>query len=380
MTVVLAAIDAGPAAPAVLETALGIGELMQTRVEAVHVREGPTDNPTALAAHHRIPLRILERPVTTSLLDAVSDPNAIAAVFGARATRLGRRPVGHTALHVLERAKKPIIVVPPEAVGMARRQFRRLLVPLEGNEQSARPVTESLYPLISGNVELVVLHVFTPATVPRTLDRPGRDLSLWGDEFLARFCPDAATLELRSGAIGGRVDEVCIDSGADLIVLSWSQDSSPGHAAVDSRRARTLDDSHTAPPGRHLTDRIPRRGGASDQQVSSGTGASTDADGDTTLGGADPPPGHLRRHNADPAHVVPGPPQHLALTRHPGDRFGVSELFGVAHDENAPPAALIRFHTVDLERRRRPVRARRAAWSSDWTGTRHIRSRGRTHG
>jgi hypothetical protein len=125
-----------------------------------------------------------------------------------------------------------IIVVPPEAVGVSPRPFHRLLVPLEGSEQSARPVAESLYPLISGDVELVVLHVFTPATVPRTLDRPGRDLSLWGDEFLARFCPEAATLELRSGAVGGHVDEVCIDSRADLIVLSWSQDSSPGHAAV----------------------------------------------------------------------------------------------------------------------------------------------------
>jgi hypothetical protein len=232
MKIVLAAIDAGPAAPAVLETALGIGTLMNAPVEAVHVREGPIGTPEARAAHHRIPLHILGRPVAASLLGAVSDPNTIAAVFGARATRAGRRPVGHMALHVLERAKKPIVVVPPEVGGISPRPFHRLLVPLEGSEQTARPVAESLYPLISGDVELVVLHVFTPATVPRALDRPDQDLSLWGDEFLARFCPEAATIELRSGAVGNRVDEVCRASRADLVVLSWSQDSSPGHAAV----------------------------------------------------------------------------------------------------------------------------------------------------
>jgi len=103
---------------------------------------------------------------------------------------------------------------------------------LAGDERSSRAVAESLFPLIVDEVELVVLHVFTDATVPRTLDRSGRDLLLWGDEFLARFCPSASGIELRSGTVGGRVAELCGDDQADLVVLSWSQDSSPGHAAV----------------------------------------------------------------------------------------------------------------------------------------------------
>lgn len=231
MNVVLAAIDTTPAAGAVMAAALGVGDLFGAPVEALHVREGPIEVPAALATQQQVPLRILEGPVESSLLGALSDGDAIAAVFGARSTPTDRRPLGHTALHVLERVRKPIVVVPPDA-GPRRRPLRRLLLPLEGTEQSARPVAESLSSLIRAPVEVIVLHVFTPATVPRTLDRPARDLSRWGDEFVARFCPTATRIDLRSGLIGDRIADAVADADVDLTVLSWSQDTSPGHAAV----------------------------------------------------------------------------------------------------------------------------------------------------
>lgn len=78
----------------------------------------------------------------------------------------------------------------------------------------------------------MVLHVFTSATVPRTLDRSDRDLALWGDEFMARLCPPAVTIELRTGPIAGEVAKVSAERAVDLVVLSWSRDSSAGHAAV----------------------------------------------------------------------------------------------------------------------------------------------------
>lgn len=232
MRTVLAALDGSAAARPVLETALAFGELTGASVTAVHVLGRPVEAPEWLAAHEGVALRILEGPVTASLLDAIADVRTIAAVFGARATPGGRRPVGRTALHVLEATNKPIVVVPPEAYGGSTRPFRRLLVPLEGSEQSSRPVAESLCPLIVKEIELVVLHVFTAATVPRALDRPHRDLAMWGDEFLARFCPEATHIELRSGSVGDRVAEVCREQHADLVVLSWSQDSTEGRAAV----------------------------------------------------------------------------------------------------------------------------------------------------
>jgi hypothetical protein len=145
-----------------------------------------------------------------------------------------QQPVGRTALHVLERATKPIVVVPqaPDAARRPVRQLRRLLVPLEGTDQSARPVAESLTALLHADVELLVLHVYTPATVPPMLDRPARDQSLWGEEFVARFLPAASSIGLRAGSVSDRVIEAVGETDADLVVLSWAQNMSPGHATV----------------------------------------------------------------------------------------------------------------------------------------------------
>lgn len=232
MTTVLAALDGSPAARPVLETALGIGALLDADVEAIHVEDEPGQILDTVAARSGVPLRDVEGPVETALLRALAEPNVVAGVLGARRTPGGRRPVGQTALHILEQAGKPLVVVPPEAVGVSPRVFQRLLLPLEGDQESARAVQDQLRPMNLDAVELVALHVFTPDTVPAVLDHPGRDLSMWGDEFLARFCPRAARVDLRTGEVSGRILEACRESEADLIVLSWSQDASPGHAAV----------------------------------------------------------------------------------------------------------------------------------------------------
>jgi len=232
MKTVLAALDATAAARPVLETALGMGALTGATVEAVHVRNRSVETPEQLAAQSGVTLRVIDGEVEASLLDAVSAPEVVAAVFGARTTPGGRRPVGRTSLHILRNASKPVVVVPPDVVGESRSSLRRLLVPLDGTVESSRAIAESLAPLVVAETEIVVLHVFTVGTVPPTLDRPVRDLSLWGSEFLARFCDIANRIELRTGSVGDNVADVCEQEAADLVVLSWSQDLSADHAAV----------------------------------------------------------------------------------------------------------------------------------------------------
>jgi nucleotide-binding universal stress UspA family protein len=232
MTKVLVALDASANASTVLETGLRLGRLIDSEVEAVHVREGPADSPEWLADQAGVPLRILDGPVDASLLDAAGEGDVVATVLGARATSSGgRRVIGSNAVQVLTRTDKPVMVVPPE-LAARREQFYRLLVPLEGGEQSSLPIVDVLCPLIVADVELVVLHVFTTATLPPALDRPTRDLAIWGTEFLARHCPNASRIELRTGSIARRVNDVCDEEHADLVVLSWSQDNSPDRAAV----------------------------------------------------------------------------------------------------------------------------------------------------
>jgi hypothetical protein len=236
MTTVLAALDASPAARPVLDAALALAELLGAGVEAVYVAETPSETPMLLAARAGVPLRLLEPPVRSAVLAALARPEVVGAVLGARSTPVGRRPAGHTALGVLERAGKPILIVAPDARVGSPPRFRRVLVPLEGTRQSSGPIMERLCPLVATSVEpdleLVVLHVFTPASMPKVLDHPGRDMELLGGEFAARYCPQATRVELRAGAVGAQVEEVCRADEADVVVLSWSQDLSEGHAAV----------------------------------------------------------------------------------------------------------------------------------------------------
>jgi nucleotide-binding universal stress UspA family protein len=233
MSTVAAALATTSVARAVLGTAIQFGQLSGTDVEAVHVRGGPPDqlaNLEVLTADAEVPLRIIEGPVEGVLCDVLGAPEVLVAVIGARAAAGGRTPVGRTALHLLGHVDKPVLVVPPETV--APGSIRRLLVPLEGGEASSRPVLEQLRPLLGAEVEVVVLHVFTEATVPAMLDRPGRDLEMFGREFLTRHCPTANSIELRPGPVALRVAEVSREYGADLVVLTWSRDTSAGRATV----------------------------------------------------------------------------------------------------------------------------------------------------
>ena len=63
MRTFLAALDSSAAALAVLGTALGIAQLTDATVEAVHVHNDSTEIPEALAARAGIALRILDGPV-----------------------------------------------------------------------------------------------------------------------------------------------------------------------------------------------------------------------------------------------------------------------------------------------------------------------------
>ncbi len=236
MTTVLAALDTGAAARAVLETAVRTAELTGAEPVAVHVARGPlhasveSDGLAGLAAGLGVPLRILEGPIEPSIAQAAGEPEVLALVIGARSLSTGGRPFGRTAGGILERVDAPVVVTPPEAVTPPA--FRRLLLPLEGSGPSSRPVLDRLCPLLAADVELIVLHVFTDETLPAMLDRPGRDLEMLRTEFTARHFPGATRVELRSGPVADRVVEVAGRHEADLVVLSWSRAPEPGRGHV----------------------------------------------------------------------------------------------------------------------------------------------------
>lgn len=228
---VLAALDHNAAASSVLGTARRFAEMTDATVEAVHAGASIPGTLATLARQAGVAVRHVAGAAGRGLLAELARPGVSAIVMGAGSEHRGHHPVGPTTRYVAERSTQPVVVVPVTGANV-QSELRRLLVPLEGTESSSRPVLEALLPLCSGSVEVEVLHVFTEETLPRMLDRPVRDTELLGREFLARHCPPASRIVLHAGVVADRVREVAEEHDADMVVLSWSQDTTEGRARV----------------------------------------------------------------------------------------------------------------------------------------------------
>ena len=263
MNTVLAALDTSPSAGEVLDTARRVARLTDATVIALHVRGHAGQVVTGLSSmadQAGVALRVVDGPPGPTLVAALRQPDAVAAVIGGCAP--SRRAVPRAwpvARALLQRTDTPVVVVPSGSGSTG--EIRRLLVPLEGSDVSSRSVLEQLVPLVAADVDIEVLHVFTATTVPTMLDQPTYDLGTLGREFLRHHFPDAGTIEFRTGAIVDQVARVCIEHHMDLIALSWSQSPSPERGLVirgvlegASRPVLLLPDaSRRAPPSGHTS-------------------------------------------------------------------------------------------------------------------------------
>jgi len=233
MTRVLAAIDTSPCARAILQTARSVGELFDDAVLALHVRENGADAARQFAHEAGVELRETAGSPIEAIVAAAQDPDVAAVVLGARGMHGGPRPAGHAALEVITRVSKPLVVVPPD--GAAGAQIARVLIPLEGTEESSEAIADTIALAHRRDLEIVVLHVDAPDEVPPFQDQPHHEIPAWEREFAARFVSIPHTrvdIIQRVGAAADRVVPVARDTEADLIALGWSQDLSPGRADV----------------------------------------------------------------------------------------------------------------------------------------------------
>lgn len=143
---------------------------------------------------------------------------------------IGVLSLDERAWEVVQHTGKPVVLVRADARPDA---IERVLVPLDGTEEAAHAVAETMRLLCAGGVEIVVLHVFDPETVPAHWDQSAHAREAWEREFVARYCTPylpgpCAPVTLRSGTPG----ETIVGSAerVDLIVLGWSQRLEPGHA------------------------------------------------------------------------------------------------------------------------------------------------------
>jgi nucleotide-binding universal stress UspA family protein len=226
VSTVIAAVVADAFAEPALAAALTLADLLDAGVEVLTVREGPL--PTAPQG---FATRRADGDPVGVLVEAAAAPGVDALVLG-RGVGAASRPAGSTALAVLAQATTPVLVVPP---GAPPARIRRVLVPLEGTELSSRPVTALLERIVARGVEVIVLHVHRPATVPAFADHQVHAQRSWEREFLARFATAArrrARVVRRVGDPAASVVTVAAQEAVDLVVLSWNRQMTPRHALV----------------------------------------------------------------------------------------------------------------------------------------------------
>jgi nucleotide-binding universal stress UspA family protein len=236
MTTVLAALDTSACAQPVLATAARAAALFDATPRALHVREDESGQPRRLACAAAIELRETTGQPVPAIVDAAADPDVAALVIGARGVHGGPQPAGSTALEVITRVPKPVVVVPPHP--QPSEAFKRILVPLEGTRESSEALAETVELARRGDLEIVALHVHTPATVPAFSDQPHHEIRTWEHEFISRFAHGAHTearLIRRLGTAAEDIVTVAHDTEAELIALAWSQNLDPGHATVVRR-------------------------------------------------------------------------------------------------------------------------------------------------
>jgi len=187
---------------------------------------------TALAEllHARVrPLRV-PAPAADALLAELDSPLALACV-------LDCSPDPDAACwSVAASADKPVVLVPP-AARTIRPHIGRVLLPLDGTPESSEAVRDVAALLDHAGADLLVLHVFDTATIPKFWDQLGHAQRAWTEEFLLRTgAPSGTRMELRSGVPAEHVMDVAAHENVDLIALGWSRRIAGG-------RARTVRES-----------------------------------------------------------------------------------------------------------------------------------------
>jgi nucleotide-binding universal stress UspA family protein len=213
--------------------ASAVAHLFGADVEAIHVREGAFAAASAAARAADVPLHIRSGPTTEELRAAMAAPEVEGLVIGARGTPAGRRPVGSTALELITSMAKPVVVVPPDLRLPAA--IDSILVPLDTSPATAAALADTIELARGSDIAVIVLHVREEAALHPFSDQPQHEVRAWAEEFVARYCRCAledVDLHMRVGVPREEVARVVDETGADLIVLGWSQTLAPGRAAV----------------------------------------------------------------------------------------------------------------------------------------------------
>lgn len=254
---VLLPLDGTPQSVVAFPVAVKAAEITNATLHIVHVTEQPMP-PEAL----REKLRLTDLRLTGIVLDVIQGSAAPEGIVRAAqeknsllivmTTHTGpARPesgLGSVAEAVLHETNRPVLLVPPERVSEGW-QMRRLLLPQDGTPGAAEALEPVVHLAHYAGASLLILHVsgkgeISPdeeeaLPVPRYMDQPQYEWSVWSNEFLDRIrglcrLPDDFELRffLAKGQAGSEILRVAEERRADMIVLPWRGSLAPRHALI----------------------------------------------------------------------------------------------------------------------------------------------------
>jgi nucleotide-binding universal stress UspA family protein len=239
--VIVAAIDGGELSSRILASAVATAPVFGATIEALHVME--TDRGATLARHWAaeagIALRVVTGPVLETLLARVTLPDVALIIAGASKGSAIDQALGRHARALIVAARRPMIVVPTGAE--IHSALHRMLIPLDASSMTTAALREAVELASAADIDIVALHVHTYHALPMFNDQPQHEVPAWSAEFLRRYWPGSApfpTLQHRVGVPASEIVRAVDETGADLLVLAWSQNLSPGRASVVERALR----------------------------------------------------------------------------------------------------------------------------------------------
>ena len=225
---VLAFLDGSPCSVDVLAVAHSLAALNGGVVDAVTVVEPGAVPPSETAG------RVLSGPVVPRLGAELGHPDVVAGVIGSRAVPDKPDALGHVTRAVAVRSTVPLVVVPPGARPVSGDPMV-ILVPLDGESPTSSAVMPLIERLPPDLTEVVVLHVFHSESLPPMASSP-EDIRTLAEEFGLVHCGGVVDrVELRLGAPAREILAVAAAVEADLVLVAWQQNLTPGRAAVVRR-------------------------------------------------------------------------------------------------------------------------------------------------
>ena len=225
----------------VLQTAGALARLLGVDVKTVTIPEDDSASATRVAEASGLPLRVLIGAPAAAIIEALGQDEVIMAVVGAGTARTGGHPVGHVTREVTTRASKPVVVVPPSLMLPKPDVPVKVVVPLDGNAAPPDALREMLGRLGRRGADVVALHVVNAANAANAANAPTYwdhfyyDYPAWHKEFLRRNCLSRDTrLEVGRDSVVTEILNLAAAEQATLIAVAWSQDLSPGRAAIVS--------------------------------------------------------------------------------------------------------------------------------------------------